>query len=156
MHPEPAIPPPVAAVPELGALSRRFAGWAWPLVRVAVGAPLIPHGAQKMAVLFGHDLGRPAGFLEGADAPFGPFWSYAFAMLQIVAGGLVIAGFGTRVAAALIAGLMLASVAVHRHAGFYWTGRGFEYPLVLFLLAVALMIRGGGEHSVDRKLGVEI
>lgn len=156
MHPEPAVPPPVAAVPELGALYRRSTGWAWPLVRVAIGAPLIPHGVQKLAGLFGLDLGRPAGFLEGADAPFGPFWSYAFAMLQIVAGGLVIAGLGTRVAAALIAGLMLASVAVHWPAGFYWTGRGFEYPLLLLLLAVALMIRGGGEHSVDRKLGVEI
>lgn len=147
---------PIATIPQLGALYRRFADWSWPLVRVAAGAPLIPHGVQKLAGLFGADLGRPAGFLEGDDASFGPFWSYAFAMLQIVAGAMVIAGFGTRIAAALIAGFMLASVAVHWPAGFYWTGRGFEYPLVLLLLALALMIRGGGERSLDRKLGVEI
>lgn len=126
-------PRPIATIPRLGALYRRFADWGWPLVRVAAGAPLIPHGVQKSAGLFGADLGRPAGFVEGDDAPF-----------------------GARIAAALIAGFMLASVAVHWPAGFYWTDRGFEYPLVLLLLALAPMIRGGGERSVDRKLGVEI
>lgn len=149
-------PHPTAAIPELGALSRRFEGWSWPLVRVATGAPLIPHGAQKLAGMPGVDLGRPAGFLEGIAASFAPFWAYSLAMLQIVAGVMLVAGFGTRIAAALIAGVMLASVATHWSAGFYWTARGFEYPLMMLLLALAVMIRGGGERSIDRKLGVEI
>lgn len=89
------------------------------------------------------------------DSSFGPFWSYSLAMLQIVMGVLVIVGLGTRVAAALIAGLMLVSVALRWHAGLYWTGSGLEYPLVLLLLAMVVMLRGGGERSMDRRLGAE-
>ena len=125
-------------------------------MRVATGLPLIPHGGHRPAELFGTGLGRPGGFLEGMDSSFGPFWFYSLAMLQIVMGVLVIVGLGTRVAAALIAGLMLVSVAVCRHVGLYWTGSGLEYPLVLLLLAMAVMLRGGGERSMDRRLGAEL
>lgn len=156
MFPMPSGLHPAALIPRLGRFYRQFGDWAWPLVRVATGLPLIPHGCHRLAELFGIDLGRPGGFLEGVDSSFGPFWSYSAAMLQIVMGVLVIIGLGTRIAAALIAGLMLVSVAAHWHAGFYWTGIGFEYPLVLLLLAVAVMLRGGGEWSTDRRLGVEL
>ena len=39
---------------------------------------------------------------------------------------------------------------------FGWTGPGYEYALMWGLLTFAIALRGGGPHSVDRRLGWEI
>jgi uncharacterized membrane protein YphA (DoxX/SURF4 family) len=41
--------------------------------------------------------------------------------------------------------------------GFAFTaqGGGFEYPLVLLVTYVAVLFRGGGRYSLDRKLSWE-
>jgi putative oxidoreductase len=46
-----------------------------------------------------------------------------------------------------------AVVFVHLGNGFFWTSGGFEYPLLWGLVAVALVIRGGGDWSLDRLIG---
>ena len=40
--------------------------------------------------------------------------------------------------------------------GFFWTGGGFEYPLMWGLLALAILFRGGGELSLDRRFGLAL
>ncbi len=44
---------------------------------------------------------------------------------------------------------------VHLPIGFFWTGRGLEYPLMWTVLMLAIAARGGGRLSVDRALGRE-
>ena len=144
------------AIPGLGRLYAGLEADAWLLVRVALGAPLVLHGVYKLASLFGLGLDTPAGFFAKTEDTLGPLLTYSLAMLEVVAGVLVVVGFGTRVAALMIALFMAGAVVGHLPAGFFWTGGGFEYPLVLLLLSVAVTIRGGGKRSVDRKMPVEI
>ena len=46
--------------------------------------------------------------------------------------------------------------AVHLGNGFFWTNGGYEYPLLWGLIALAIFFRGGGELSLDRKIGREL
>jgi putative oxidoreductase len=73
-------------------------------------------------------------------------------------GGIALAiGLATRVAAALVAGMMIVAVVqVHLGAGFFWTSGGFEYPLFWAIAALASVIKGGGRFSVDALIGREI
>jgi putative oxidoreductase len=128
------------------------------LMRVVLGLVMLPHGLQKTFGLFGG-----AGF-SGTMGFFGQMGIPAiFAFLAIMAefaGSLgLISGLLTRVAAFGIACVMTVAVlTVHLSNGFFmnWSGsqggEGFEYHLLALALAVALIIRGGGAASIDRRL----
>jgi len=124
-------------------------------IRLALAAVMIAHGAQKVLGTF-NGPGFKA-FIAG-NTPFGfmrPAWLWlaAAAFSEFVGGLLVGLGFLTRVAAFLIASVMLtAIVGVHLPGGFFASNRGYEYPLSLLAMAVGLLIAGGGQASVDRAL----
>ena len=44
---------------------------------------------------------------------------------------------------------------VHWKFGYFWTNRGIEYALLLWLLCTAIFFRGGGRYSLDRLMGKE-
>ncbi|MDX2259653.1 MAG: DoxX family protein [Hyphomicrobiaceae bacterium] len=131
----------------------------WPLIRVATGLILVPHGAQKLFGVFGgHGLGGTAQFFEQS---LGLYPGLVFAGLagatEFFGGLLLAAGLLTRPAAAAIVALMAyAAFAVHLGNGFFWTSGGLEYPLLWGLVALAIAIRGGGPLSLDRKLGLPV
>jgi len=80
-------------------------------------------------------------------------WLGAAALSELVGGLLVAFGLLTRVGAFLIGCVMLtAIVGVHWPGGFFAANRGYEYPLSLLAMAVALIIAGGGQASVDKAL----
>ena len=149
-------PPRRFAIPALGRVYTRLHDDAWMIVRVALGVPLVPHGLNKLLSLIGLGTSQPAGFLATTEGTIGPLLTYSLAMLEIVAGILVVLGLGTRVAAFMIALFMVGAVVGRLPAGFFWTGDGYEYPLVLLLLALAVIVRGGGERSLDRRQPAEI
>ena len=144
-------------VPVFATIQNTFKPIAEVGVRVATGAFLMPHGAQKLFGLFGgygpeatgqffaSKLGLPASFavLAGSIEFFG---------------GLALAlGLLTRPAAALVFGLMaVAVVKVHLANGYFWTDGGFEYPLLWAILALSYVVKGGGKYSLDAKIGREI
>lgn len=124
-------------------------------IRLALAAVMIAHGSQKVLGTF-----NGSGFREfiGGTTPFGfmrPAWLWlaAAAFSEFVGGILVGLGFLTRVSAFFIACVMLtAIVGVHWTGGFFASNRGYEYPLTLLAMALALLIAGGGQASVDRAL----
>lgn len=124
-------------------------------IRVALAAVMIAHGSQKVLGTF-----DGSGFNKfiGGTAPFGfmrPawFWLSAAALSELVGGILILIGLFTRVGAFFIACTMLTAVAgVHWSGGFFASNRGYEYPLSLLAMAIALLIAGGGQASVDRAL----
>ena len=124
-------------------------------IRLALGAVMFAHGAQKVLGSFGGSGFNQ--FISG-NTPFGfmrPawFWLAAAALSELVGGILVVLGLLTRVAAFFIACTMLTAIAgVHWSGGFFAATRGFEYPLTLLAMAVALMIAGGGQASIDKGL----
>ena len=125
-------------------------------IRLALGAVMIAHGAQKVLGTF-NGPGFNS-FIVGTT-PFSfmrPAWLWlaAAAFAEFVGGILVLIGLLTRVSAFLIACTMLTAViGVHWSGGFFASNRGYEYPLSLLAMAVALMISGGGQASVDQRLG---
>lgn len=131
------------------------ATWFTVPVRLALAAVMIAHGAQKVLGTFnGSGFSK---FIAGT-VPFGfmrPawFWLAAAALSELVGGLLVGIGFLTRVGAFFIACTMLtAVVGVHWSGGFFASNRGYEYPLSLLAMSIALLIAGGGQASVDRAL----
>jgi putative oxidoreductase len=129
------------------------------ILRVALGAVIFPHGAQKLLGLFG-GAGFSASlkwFESTLNIPF------IFALLAILAESLgavaLITGFLTRVAALGIAVDMIVAVyLVHWKVGFFmnWMGNqkgeGFEYHILAVGIALALLVKGGGLWSIDRAI----
>ncbi len=125
------------------------------LVRVALGAVFLPHGAQKVLGWFGgHGLAGTYGFFTGTlGIPA------IFAVLAITAESLgavaLLFGFLTRVAALGIAAIMAVAMTMHWQHGFFmnWFGQqkgeGIEFHILALAMAVFLVIRGGGALSFD-------
>jgi putative oxidoreductase len=124
-------------------------------IRLALAAVFIAHGSQKVLGTFNGPGFKS--FISG-NTPFNfmqPawFWLAAAAFSEFLGGLLVGLGFLTRVGAFFISCVMLtAIIGVHLPGGFFAANRGYEYPLSLLAMAVALLIAGGGQASVDRAL----
>ena len=67
-----------------------------------------------------------------------------------------ILGFRALLPVLFIGFMAVAAFHVHWKIGYFWTGRGLEMPLLLLILALVILIRGGGEYSVDRRIGREV
>ena len=144
-------------VPALASLEAAVAPLGEPLVRVAAGLLLVPHGAQKLFGAFGGFGVEATGQFFAAKLGLPTELALVAGLVEFFGGLALAAGFLTRPAAALIVGLMaVAIVAVHWPAGFFWTSGGFEYPLLWGLVALSFVIRGGGRYSVDALIGREI
>jgi putative oxidoreductase len=128
-------------------------------LRLAVGGVMIVHGLQKTAGLFGGAgfNGTMKMFTEGMHIP------YAFALAAIVSESLgslcLILGFLTRFWAICLAIMISFAVyKVHWVNGFFmnWTGKqkgeGFEFHILVFGMALALLILGAGKLSLDSAL----
>lgn len=129
------------------------------ILRLILGAVFFPHGAQKALGWFG-GYGLNATLAAFTDKMHIPL---IFAFLDVIAELLgaiaLIIGFFTRVAALGIAIVMAVAVyMLHWHFGFFmnWSGaqkgEGIEYHLLVIAIAIALMIKGAGSFSIDRKI----
>jgi len=124
-------------------------------IRLALAAIFFAHGAGKVFGVFGGPGLNT--FVHSGPAPFSfmrPAWLWwgAAAISELLGAILVFLGLLTRVGAFLIACTMLtAIIAVHWPAGFITKG-GYEYPLALLAMSLALMVSGGGLASIDRSL----
>ena len=128
--------------------------WVTVPLRLALGVIFFAHGTQKVLGSFkGPGLAR---FTSG-NTPF-PFmrpawlWLGAAAFSEFVGSLLVFLGLLTRVGAFLIACTMLTAISGVHWPRFFAENRGFEYPLSLIAICLALLIAGGGRASVDRAL----
>lgn len=129
---------------------------AFPLVRVTTGLLLMPHGAQKLFGWFGgHGLaGTGAFFGDTLGMQPGILFALLAGLVEFFGGLALVLGLLTRPAAAAVAVLLAVALSVHLPNGFFWTGGGIEYPLMWWLLAVAILLHGGGRYSLDRRLGL--
>ena len=84
------------------------------------------------------------------------FWAWVVALLEFFGMLLLAAGLVTRPIAFMFSIQLAVIVLTIQWAnGYFWTSRGIEFPLALFLVCCAFVIGGGGRYSVDRKLGKE-
>jgi putative oxidoreductase len=133
--------------------------WTLTLLRLVMGLVFFAHGAQKALGWFGgYGFSATMGFFTQMMHIPAPF-----AVLAICAeflGGLgLIFGALSRIAAFGIAvNMTVAVLLVHSQFGLFmnWTGQqkgeGFEFHLLALVIAIVLIVRGGGAYSVDQAL----
>lgn len=122
------------------------------LVRVVVGVTLALHGLQKIRV----GLDGVARWFDGMGMR--PGWLHArFAAFGEIAAGLCLAaGLLTTFAGLGFVGLMtVAGWTDHRDKGFFIIKQGWEYVMVLAVVAVTVAMLGPGEWSIDHALGID-
>lgn len=125
------------------------------VLRLMMAGVFFIHGTQKTLGWFGGP-GWSAQMAKwtGAEGMNLPAWLAMVGILAEVVGAAGMAvGFCTRLAALLLLGQMVMAIAlVHGQNGFLASNNGFEYPLALGGVALALLLCGGGRYSIDRAL----
>ena len=150
-------PPTQPLIPALQTLTNLLTPLGEPLVRVATGLLLVPHGAQKLFGWFGGYGLEATGQFFATQLGLPASLALVTGLIEFFGGLMLAAGLLTRPVAALVFGLMaVATLQVHLSLGFFWTSGGFEYPLFWGLTALSFVIRGGGRYSLDALIGREI
>ena len=125
------------------------------LIRVVVGVTLAAHGYNKF---FGG--GRIPGTARWFDSmgmkPNGKVHAVMAASTEMGAGIGFALGLLTPLTAAGFVGLMVvAAWTVHRPNGFFIVKEGWEYNMVLAVVAVGTATIGAGRYSLDWALGLD-
>lgn len=144
-------------LPTLEGLLGRFSDIGDTVARVATGAFLVPHGAQKLFGWFGgYGLDATGQFFE---AQLGFSNGYLAALgagsVEFFAGLALAHGLFTRTAGIAITVMLLVASSFHFGAGFFWTSGGWEYPILWAVLAASFAVKGGGRYSLDRALNIK-
>lgn len=128
--------------------------------RIALAVLIVPHGAQHLLGWFGgYGFSGTLGWMTGTVGIPAPFAALAI-LTEFFAPFALVAGIGSRFAAAGLVGLMLGAIPTHMANGFFMNwfgalpagGEGFEYHLVVIALALVVVIDGGGAWSVDGRI----
>ena len=125
------------------------------IVRLALGPMLVLHGWNKV---FG------GGGLEGTTRWFDglglrPAWVHArvAAVTEIGAGVAMTLGLLTGLVAAAFVGLMVVAARTdHRGKGYFVFKGGWEYVVLVAMVAVGLAAAGPGRWSLDHALGLDL
>ncbi|WP_239618215.1 DoxX family protein [Cohnella mopanensis] len=125
--------------------------WGLLLLRVVVGLLFAGHAMQKLAGWFGgHGLAGTGGFFESIGIKPGRTMALLAGLAELVGGLLFAFGLFTPLAALLIVLTMLmAIVKVHGKNGLWVTQNGYEFNLVLIVIAVSVALIGPGDYSLD-------
>jgi putative oxidoreductase len=136
----------------LGAVFRGWGDFGPLVLRLALGAVFIFHGAQKLfGVWGGPGLDGVAGYVGslGFRPPYA--WAVALGVTEFAGGVLVLLGLFTRYAALGIAIVMAIAIArVHWGRPFDVTKGGMEFALINLAVALSLVFTGGRAGSIDR------
>lgn len=120
--------------------------WGITLLRVTIGAVFVAHGGQKFFMGF-HEV---AEFLGSLGIPHPTGAAILLTAVEFFGGLAMILGILTRyVAIALAFDMAVAIVMFHRMNGFFMPN-GIEYPMVLLVANLTLILAGGGEAELYR------
>ena len=112
-------------------------------LRIIIGIGFILHGLSK----FTGGLDKFQGFLTSLNVPAAGFFATLVAIIELLGGIFILAGFMTRYAA-IATGLVIvfAIILVKGKMGFL---SGYELDMLYLAGCVSLLITGGGAISVD-------
>lgn len=128
---------------------RPFEPFAYAFIRFCTGAILVTHGIDRLFYSGSRtDVGGSLAFLPTS----------ALGGFELVGGLFIALGLLTRPIALLFAiEWILIAMAVPLRPGASWfmLGGTGKYPALVAGLCIAFVLRGGGHHSVDSRLGKE-
>ncbi len=120
------------------------------VLRAMVGTVGVFHGSQKLFGLFGGDgVQAFAEHLRGLNIPLPLISAICAGAAEAGCGLLVGIGLATRVAVLPFAFVMMVAIWTHRDGGFDAGKGGFEYPLTILAILVAIFLSGPGRFSAD-------
>lgn len=115
------------------------------VIRLALGGVLLSHGLLKLLVF---TIPGTVGFFESLGLPAAAAYLTIFG--EIFGGAAIILGLYTRLAALLSLPILLG--ALWTHAGYGWVfsnqGGGWEFPLILVVMTVAVALNGNGSYAL--------
>jgi putative oxidoreductase len=127
------------------------------VLRVAVGGTMIAHGWNH--AFGGGKLPGTARWFESIGIRPGRRHALFATLTELGAGALLLLGLLTPLAAAGVVGTMIVAFAAnHRSNGcfIFRPGEGYEYVLMITLVACAIGALGGGNWSVDHAIGFSL
>ncbi len=131
----------------------RESNWGTLVPRFLLGVVFIHHGGQKLFGLFGaapDEMTRLAATIASWDWPRPELLARAAAATEFFGGACVLLGLLTRFWAAGLAVVMgVAAWKAHGAHGFSLAKGGWEYAFVLGVLALSLVVQGGGAFALD-------
>ena len=151
-------PPSQYYIPGLAKLYANLDQWAHVLIRVALGAVLIPHAMQKLFGSFGGPgIEGVTGWLESLGLRPGRFWAWLAGTGEFGGGLLTLLGLGGPLGPIMMVSAMV-TAAVRGHWGkpIWATAGGAELPLTNMAIGTALALSGPGRYSLDRLFGIKI
>ena len=125
--------------------------WGTLVPRFLLAVVFLFHGGEKLFGLFGGEgIGHLAKTVEAWGWPAPGVLARAAAATEFFGGVCLALGLLTRFWAAGLAVIMgVAAWKVHLAHGFSLGRGGFEYTFVLGVLALSLVVQGGGAFSMD-------
>jgi putative oxidoreductase len=121
------------------------------IIRVVIGVLFIGHGAQKLFGAFGgYGLEGTGQYFDSIGIKPGKTMALLAGLMEFVGGLLFALGLFTPIGALLIALTMVVAIAkVHGANGLWITQNGYEFNLVLLVVAIAVAFIGAGDYSLD-------
>lgn len=146
--------------PRLREFYQRGETLSYAMLRAGFGLLILTHGLPKLLGTPHGSMGDPLGgatrLIEtNLGLPFAPQLALFITGLETVGALALAAGLFTRLFAPMFAIQMLV-ICFALRANFAWIDRGYEFPLVLGLIALLISFRGGGEWSLDRLMNREL
>src|SRR5262245_12567452 len=138
----------------LKARDERLIPLAYAFARVYYAALILPSGYEKVFQDGAVRIAAGNVLKTGLQPPL--FWAWAVAYLEFYGMILLALGLLTRpVAFAFAIEMAFIVAAIQLPNGYFWTSRGAEFAIMLFVVCLAFVFGGGGRYSLDRKLGRE-
>ena len=117
------------------------------ILRIVIGIVFLMHGGQK---LFVYGFAGVTGAFGQMGAPMPAITGPLAAIVEFLAGGALVIGLLTRLAALGLAIDMLGAIILVHYKGGFFLPTGYEFALTLLAANVAIAIAGAGYYSLDR------
>lgn len=127
------------------------------VLRASIGGTMIAHGWNH--AFGGGRLPGTARWFESIGIRPGRIHALFATLAELGAGVLLLLGLVNALAAGAVVGTMVvALVANHRKNGFFIfrPGEGYEYVLMIIMVACGLAALGAGRFSLDHLLGLDV
>ncbi len=116
------------------------------VARVVLGLVLVGHGWHR----FTTGVGPTVTILNESGLPEPQLFAWGATILEVIGGALLIFGLLTPIVAAFVVAEQVMVIAWLRWQNGLWlTSNGIEYPVVVAVLALVLVVFGSGRTGVD-------